>query len=151
MRSVHFVPLAVTLALGCGTRTDLPCAIDALPGRGDGIDYECDACEGAREEPLSCQGAALIWTSPDDCIDDGGSSGVGDLLEVYCVDAIARFCLSHEDCPWRTAPASTGAATCSTSGLESTFMATMIRGCDGFQGYDDYCCSPEGRIGVSKR
>ena len=88
--------------------------------------------------------------STNECIDDGGSSEGDDSLEVYCVNDIARFCLSHEACPWRDGGTTSDEVTCSTSGLSGSYMANMIGGCVGGEGSDIYCCSAEGRIGLAK-
>jgi hypothetical protein len=66
---------------------------------------------------------------------------------VYCVDNLARFCLSHEDCTWREGGTAADAVSCSASGLSSSYMAHMIKGCAGWQGHELYCCLPGGRIG----
>ena len=49
----------------------------------------------------SCTGTGLIETIEDNCIDDGGTSGADDTLEIYCKKNIPRFCLSKENCDWR--------------------------------------------------
>lgn len=135
--AMRSAPLALTIALACGARSELPCPDCASPTADPG-------------EAPRCQGTGQIWTSlEDDCIDDGGSSGAGDVLEVYCVDDVARFCLSHEDCPWRDGTIVAPDVTCSTAGLESTYMANTINGCAGFEQRDLYCCSPEGHIRFS--
>jgi hypothetical protein len=68
---------------------------------------------------LKCTGTGRIATIPDECMDDGGAGAAGDSLEVYCVNHLARFCLSGEACPWRDgAPATDDGATCSRSGLD---------------------------------
>lgn len=135
-------PLALTFALACGARSDLPCPADGAAPRSDCAPLDADLGEAPR-----CQGIGLIWTSlEDDCIDDGGSSDVGDRLEVYCVDDVSRFCLSHEACPWRDGIAVAGDVTCSAAGLQTTYMANTINGCAGFEQHDLYCCSADGHI-----
>jgi hypothetical protein len=148
MRLIWVAPLAGALALGCG-RTNLPCAQGIAPSDDCALDPEQypAECDGALAEAPSCEGTGRIWSSTDECIDDGASNGTGDLLEVYCVDNLARFCLSHEDCPWRDGGNTAGELSCSASGLSSSYMANMINGCPGWQGHDLYCCSTQGRIG----
>lgn len=88
----------------------------------------------------------MVHTIPDSCMDDGGTSGGGDNLEVYCVAGRARFCLSKEACPWRTQPVDTG-ETCERSGLlpdYPTYMASAW--CDLWKGKQFYECDLTGQI-----
>jgi hypothetical protein len=140
--SLTVVALASSLsAHGCGAKTELPCGSPDCD-----IPASTDACDGAEEDRSPCEGTGRIWASLDDCIDDGGGADTGDLLEVYCVANIARFCLSHEDCPWRSGADVSDDKTCSHAGLTSSYMANTIRGCAGWESHRLYCCSPEGRM-----
>jgi hypothetical protein len=142
-RRVRLAPLYLAVAIGCGARTDLPCR----PDEKGPLEYTCNPCRDSVDAAPSCEGTGKIWSSLDDCIDDGGTTDSGDLLEVYCVDGLARFCLSHEACPWRDGAATARDVSCSTSGLESTFMASAINGCHLWEDHDRLCCSEEGKIG----
>lgn len=133
--------------LQCGAKTSLPCTDDATAG---GSPYDCAGCEAPAvpQAPPACEGTGLVFRAPDSCIDDGGRTEADDDLEVYCWEGIARFCLSHEDCPWRDGSVAPGdPRTCSTSGLRATFFAAVRGGCDAFQGHRRLCCSEGGRIG----
>src|SRR5580765_2768177 len=144
---------ALTLSLGCGARSDLPCAgarCAAEPQDSSGGGQTDARCAEALEVAPPCEGTGQIWVSTDACIDDGGSADIGDRLEVFCVNNIARFCLSHEACPWRDGGATSDAVTCSTSGLSSPYMASTRSGCAGWEGHNLYCCSAEGQIGLAK-
>src|SRR5215475_12185256 len=133
---------ALALMLGCGARSDL-----LAPDRRDGdLDAGPDSgpidplCDRPLEDAPPCEGTGQIWVSTNECIDDGGSAAQDDLLEVYCVNNIARFCLSHEACPWRNGAVTSDEVTCSTSGLSGNYMANTIGGCHGWEGNDIYCC-----------
>ena len=96
----------------------------------------------------ACSGSGLIATVPDDCMDDGGGTGIDDALEVYCFDAVPRFCLSGEACPWRDGGGSSDdRATCSRAGLDAggeLFMAHAW--CNQWQGHEWYVCGDDGQI-----
>lgn len=113
------------------------------------VDDDCNGKtdDGAKGSVCSnCTGTGRIFASiGDDCIDDGGGSAPGDTLEVYCVNDIARFCLSKEACPWRSGGSTSDAVTCSRSGLSSTYMASARNSCGVWQGHNRYCCSAAGR------
>ena len=147
MQAGYILLLCFVLLLACGAKTDLPCAEQ------EGILlYDCLDCQGVPATAAPpCEGTGLITTVPDKCIDDGGQTGADDVLEVYCDQGLARFCLSREACPWRDGQSTPDMVTCSASGLSSDYMARTIRGCTGWQGYDLYCCSPDGQIGLSTR
>jgi hypothetical protein len=102
---------------------------------------------------LACTGSGLVATIPDACMDDGGSTGVGDSLEVYCFHDKARFCLSGEACPWRAhLPASDDGRTCSHAGIggpqgdasDPDFMAHTW--CQEWKDQTGLRCSPAGQI-----
>jgi hypothetical protein len=139
--------LVVAMAAACGARSDI--CVDAPCPDGDEVD-PARACDRALTEPPPCTGSGLVATLPDECIDDGGDNATGDTLEVYCAGGIARFCLSYEDCPWRAGISTSDVLTCSTSGLGSSYMANTINGCRGWEGFDVYCCSSDGRMGVGR-
>jgi hypothetical protein len=152
--------LAVALMFGCGARSDLPCALAPSMAEGcvaaerkDGDPDSgpvADVCNRAFESAPPCEGTGQIWVSTDECIDDGGTNEGGDLLEVYCVNNIARFCLSHEACPWRAGGTTSDEVTCGASGLSGGYMANTVGGCMAWEAHDLFCCSPEGRIGLAK-
>ncbi len=97
-----------------------------------------------------CEGNGLVWAKLDDpCIDDGGGNGADDILEIYCQNGIARFCLSHEACPWRGGGTTSDDITCSRAGLGSDYLASVHPGCQGWEGHDLYCCSPSAKISFS--
>lgn len=94
-----------------------------------------------------CQGSGLIFASVgDECIDDGGVSATGDALEVYCVNDIARFCLSGETCPWRDGVTTSDAVTCSTAGLSTTYFASARDTCGEWESHQRICCSATGQV-----
>ncbi|HYO59554.1 Kelch repeat-containing protein [Archangium sp.] len=100
---------------------------------------------GACRPELSCSGAGLVHVIPDGCMHDGGYSAVGDSLEVYCFNGIARFCLSGEGCPWRRSlPSADDGQTCSLSGLSSDYMANAW--CSYWNGRPNYYCNSSGQI-----
>lgn len=146
--TVSAAALALLLAgLHCGAKTTLPCRDDGVAG---GSAYECTGCEApaTAPSPPSCEGTGLVFRAPDACVDDGGQTQADDELQVYCSEGIARFCLSHEQCPWRDGTATSGdGRTCSRAGLRSAFFAAVRGGCDGFQGHRRWCCTRDGRIG----
>ncbi|CAF0983375.1 unnamed protein product [Didymodactylos carnosus] len=97
---------------------------------------------------LYCNGTGVVFIIPDGCMDDGGIDSVGDSLEVYCVDHIARFCLSGEACPWRSpvlpyTPLSER-QTCSPAGLTSDYMANAS--CSLWNNHTNYNCCTNGQI-----
>ncbi len=124
---------------------------DVNPGAAEtcnGIDDDCDGDvdEGftADCDDLSCTGTGLIHTVSDGCMDDGGGSSVGDSLLVYCIDGIARFCLSGESCKYDPAPSTDDGTTCDRSGLGSDYMADAW--CDQWNGHANYYCDSSGQI-----
>lgn len=101
---------------------------------------------GSTDDAAHCTGSGLVFTVPDACMDDGGMSGGGDNLEVYCVAGRARFCLSHEACPWRTALVDT-AQTCERSGLTPAYPTYMASAwCELWKGKQFYECDTTGQI-----
>lgn len=131
--------------LGCGARAELLCGDEdcSPPPTETSRDEECSG-ELAPAPP--CDDRGLVFSLPDECLDDGGNTDVGDVLEVYCIDGQARFCLSHESCPWRDG--SIDSASCSRGGLASTYMANTINECSGWLDHELYCCSMDGEIGL---
>jgi hypothetical protein len=109
----------------------------------NGVDDDCDHVV---DEGPDCTGQGLIAVIDDPCIADGGTSDKDDALEIYCVNGSARFCLSKEACPWRDGQPTSDAVSCSTSGLASSWMATVLEGCAGWQGHEQFCCSADGKI-----
>ena len=98
----------------------------------------------------ACTGTGLVWTVPDDCMDDGGDTGVGDSMEVYCVHGRARFCLSGEACPWRDDPTFDDGTTCSRSGIGlsphdegADFMTHAW--CSQWRAHEWTYCAPDGQ------
>ena len=140
--------LALLAVMGCGARTDLPCFDEPCPRPDEDELAHQSECEASLVDPPACTGTGLIATLEDDCIDDGGNGDTGDTLEIFCVSGIARFCLSHEACPWRSGVATPDQLTCSSSGLGSAYMASTIHECSGWQGHHLFCCTPDGRVGV---
>ena len=143
--------LVLALVAACGARTDLPCFDEPCPTPEEEEQARAAACEVAQWEAPACTGSGLIATLEDGCIDDGGSTEGGDVLEIFCVAGLARFCLSHESCPWRSGGSTDDELTCSRGGLEADFMARTIHGCAGWEGHDLFCCSADGRIGLATR
>ena len=92
---------------------------------------------------LACSGEGLVYVLPDECMADGGYSGINDVLEVYCCGGISRFCLSGESCPWRTG-CTADSATCSRGGLASDYMANAW--CSEWKAHADYYCGQDGQI-----
>lgn len=133
----------------------------------NGVDDDCNgktddapSCGGgtgadAGKPPSSqsqqpCQGVGLIWASVGDkCIDDGGQSDKDDDLQVFCVNNIARFCLSKEACPWRDGGVTADDVTCSTAGLASTYFVSSRQACGEWEGHQRICCSPTGQVSFS--
>jgi hypothetical protein len=138
----------ISVVAACGARTDI-CVDGPCPETGE-EDEHARQCEGSLSDPPGCTGTGLIAVLEDECIDDSGDAGTGDRLEVYCLGGIARFCLSHEACPWRDGSTTSDDMTCSTSGLVSSYMASTIDGCIGWWGFNVYCCSADGRMGVGQ-
>jgi len=114
----------------------------ALSAREIAADFECHGWP-ERDRGLDCVGEGLVHTVPDACMDDGGTSGIGDALEVYCCDGTSRFCLSGEACPWR-AGYTDDFATCSRAGLATDYLASTS--CSEWKGHRDYYCGPDGQI-----
>ncbi len=112
----------------------------------DGVDNDCDILEDEGcPNSLACSGAGLIHVIPDECMNDGGGSGVGDSLEVYCFNHVARFCLSGEYCQWRSGfPSTDDGTTCERSGLGSDYMANAW--CEYWNGHANYYCSSSEQI-----
>ncbi|HTJ42765.1 MAG TPA: hypothetical protein VL463_11765 [Kofleriaceae bacterium] len=107
------------------------------------------------DDDLACDGDGSIATIPDECMDDGGRNGVGDALEIYCVNGITRFCLSGESCKWRSgAPAHDDGTTCSRAGLGTAtpesdqygldFMAHAT--CSEYQQHEWYYCDADAQM-----
>lgn len=97
-----------------------------------------------------CQGTGLMFASVgDECIDDGGGSATGDTLMVYCVNDIARFCLSGEACPWRDGQTTPDTVTCSNAGLSSTYFASARDTCGNWESHPRICCSASGQVSFS--
>lgn len=89
--------------------------------------------------------SSLIHVISDGCMDDGGGSGVGDSLEVYCFHYVARFCLSGEACQWRGSfPTTDDGTTCERSGLSSDYMANAW--CEYWNGHDSHYCNQDEQI-----
>lgn len=114
----------------------------ALSSQEIAADFECH-----RPQPsdlgLACAGEGLVQTVPDECLDDGGNSGISDALEVYCCGGTSRFCLTGEACPWRTG-CTNDVATCSRAGLATDYLASAW--CSEWNGHRDYYCGQDGQI-----
>ncbi len=114
----------------------------------NGIDDDCDGDvdEGFTSDcdSLACSGSGLVHTVPDGCMDDGGGSSGGDSLYVFCIDGIARFCLSGESCKFNPTPSSDDGTTCDRSGLGSDYMANGW--CTLWNGHGNYYCDSSGQI-----
>ncbi len=105
--------------------------------------------------PVECVGEGVIWVGPDGSMSDYGNSRQDDDLEVYCRKGIARFCLSGEDCPWRTNIQGRDDLVCSPNGNLSSgapvnpsnsaqkLIADM--GSFGWRGYNKFYCSTDGK------
>jgi hypothetical protein len=114
----------------------------------DKQDNDCDGVTdegfGFKCESLACSGGGKIHTISNTCFDDYGTSGSGDLLEVYCCGGIARFCLSKENCPWRGGCVVTS-DTCSRSGLPADQLGSgkTNYSCKNqwWDGHQHYFCS----------
>ena len=145
-----------------------PCTGSGVPSaeKCDGVDNDCngkadDTCGGPGPggadagQPIPpgavpCQGSGLVFTSiGDKCIDDGGQSAEDDDLQVFCVNNIARFCLSKEACPWRDGLPTANDVTCSTAGLNSNYFASARSACGDWQGHPRICCSANGHASFS--
>lgn len=120
----------------------------------DGASGWFSVTRGASDD-LRCDGDGSIATIPDECMDDGGKNGVGDALEVYCVNGTARFCLSGERCPWRGgAPTTDDGKTCARAGLGTAtpesdqygldFMAHAT--CSEYAQHEWYYCDAAGQM-----
>jgi hypothetical protein len=131
----------VSVAGDCddGRGTAYPGATETCNGADDDCDGSADEGFGARCESLACTGSGLIHVISDGCINDGGGSSGGDAVQVYCVNNIARFCLSGEACPWRSSPTFDDGSTCERSGLGSDYMANAW--CEQWNGYGNYYCT----------
>lgn len=71
------------------------------------------------------QADGLIGEIADQYIDDFGTTGAGDSLQIYCRNHILRLCLSKEDCPWRTAISSSDLTTCTGNYGSDSKMVTI--------------------------
>jgi hypothetical protein len=141
-------------ANGCETNLrTTPAHCGACNRRGteacNGADDDCDGVvdegfSGRGCVAITCTGSGVIHTIPDGCMDDGGRSAGGDSLQVYCVNGVARFCLSGESCPWRSGSNPGDTVTCSRGGLGSDYMASA--GCSLYAGRRNYYCDPQSRI-----
>jgi hypothetical protein len=138
--------LLVVSSIACGARSELDCDVEPCLSAAA---IAAERCHDRGDAAPSCTGSGLIDTLADDCIDDGGDTDSDDSLEIYCVDGTARFCLSHEVCPWRAGTAAVD-DTCSASGLSASYMANTHPGCDGFLGYDVFCCFADGSVGLHR-
>jgi hypothetical protein len=95
----------------------------------------------------SCTGSGRIEQIADACIDDWGTSGPNDNLEIYCQAGTMRFCLSNEACPWRGGGSAASEATCSRAGLgvgPEMAILTPRYGCPPWHGHRLFCCYPDG-------
>jgi hypothetical protein len=103
------------------------------------LDDDCDEVVDDGGAGYCCTGTGLVHKISDGCMSDNGLTMPGDSLEVYCVDSVARFCLSGEACPWREgAPAAGSDQTCEHSGLSNDVMATAS--CELWAGNTTYTC-----------
>ncbi len=103
---------------------------------------------------VECTGTGQVATIPDDCMDDRGTTGVADSLEIYCFNNKARFCLSGEACPWRTSwPTIDHGKTCTRGGLAGSpesadygegFMTHAW--CSHWAGHEWYYCNSASHI-----
>jgi len=102
-----------------------------------------------------CIGEGLTGVIANGNMNDTGSSGSNDNMEIYCRNGIARFCLSKEACPWRTSITSDDTDVCSMSGLNTSktdpdnsqllLMATAnVAG--GWKGFTSYYCGVNGTV-----
>ncbi len=114
----------------------------------DGVDEDCDGDvdEGFTSgcDSLACSGSGHIATISDGCMHDGGGSSGGDALYIFCIDSIARFCLSGESCKFNPTPSSDDGTTCDRSGLGSDYMAEAW--CQQWNGHYYYYCDSSGQI-----
>lgn len=139
----------VDMPLPIDTAVDIPPPIDACVATTEvcngGTDEDCNemtdcgdpACGGTA---YCCSGTGKIFSIPNNCNDDHGTTGSSDQVEVYCCDGQTRFCLSGEACPWRVGCIAS-AKTCSHAGLSDDILA--IATCNKFMGITTYGCSPD--------
>lgn len=99
---------------------------------------------------IPCDGNGLFHYIRDQCIGDGGNTGVNDNLELYCCNGVTRACLSGESCIWRRGCVSTD-KTCDRSGLANDVMAWMVPGpnCSKWRGISNYYCDKYGNLAAS--
>ncbi len=110
------------------------------------------------QTPTECQGSGLVWVIPNSQMNDNGSSAANDSMEIYCRNGVARWCLSGEQCPWRSNIASDDSQVCSPSGLgtgsyypgnPNMLLMTSAWG-DLWQPYTVYYCSKDGTQKVGR-
>lgn len=126
---------------------------DAVEACAGAVDEDCNGATDCGDmpcvaTPFCCVGSAdgPVHTIGNTCVvDDFGTSGSSDNLEVYCCGGQARFCLSKEACPWRGGACPPGLTkTCSRAGLPGTMMATA--NCSLWKGQTSYSCSADEQI-----
>jgi hypothetical protein len=105
-----------------------------------------------------CVGEGLTYEIPNGAMDDTGSSGSNDNMEIYCRNGIARFCLSKEACPWRTDITSDDSHVCLRDGFlnttkvdpDNTKLLLMVSsnssGSYGWKGFSKYYCGVDGTV-----
>jgi len=110
-----------------------------------GVDDDCNGMTDCGDPACSsgaycCTGVGKVHTISNSCNNDFGTSGSSDVVEVYCCDGQARFCLSGEACPWRNG-CITSDKTCSHAGLSGDILATAT--CQKWDNISTYGCSPD--------
>jgi len=104
---------------------------------------------------IECVGEGLIHVTNDGALSDSGNSRFDDDMEVYCRKGIARFCLSGENCPWRTDIDSADNLVCASNMNWDSNAVTNpqdssqkqlaeVDGDWGWRGYTRFYCSTDG-------
>lgn len=106
-------------------------------------------------DSVECVGEGLIHITNNGALNDSGNTRTDDDMEIYCRKGIARFCLSGENCPWRTNIAAADGLVCpsnmnwASNALPNPQDSSQKRfaevdGDNGWRGYTQFYCSLDG-------
>lgn len=106
-------------------------------------------------DPVECVGEGLIHVANNGGVEDSGNNRTDDDFETYCRKGVARFCVSGENCPWRTGIRSADNLVCASNmnwdsnaaknpQNSTQYQLAHVQTGNGWRGYNYFFCSKDG-------